>query len=194
MLSSLWVLVCSQRSGVFSFLSPSSLLKMSDANVGVSAYFPHSVQPNEVMQAFRKLERQSGAWGAGVSPPPGCVPDVASGETMRDTVVSADATGPCDCGTTCGGLDWESSSGDDGTNNASKSSGQRQPTPLGHEQPPPPPLDQRVPTTPPVSPTAVQLGFALSIARCGSAMTPSLAGGHWVDALRVQLSSPASRQ
>ena len=69
-----------------------------------------------------------GRGGAGVSPPPGFVLDVAPGDAKADSVVPAAATGSvvpavdtasCDCGNKCVGLDWDSSSGDDGAYHAS---------------------------------------------------------------------------
>ena len=99
-------------------------------------------------------------WRAGVSPRPGCVRDFASGEAKADSlvpaaaagsVVPAVATGSCDCGTTYFGLDWDSSSGDDGAYHVSTSSNQRLPAPLISGSSPPPPADSRVSTNPPVS-------------------------------------------
>ena len=81
---------------------------MSDAYVWVSAYYPHPFRPNAVVQAYWKEEPQPRAWGAGVSPPLGCVPDVAPGEARAHSIVPAAATGSvvpavatgsCDCGT-----------------------------------------------------------------------------------------------
>ena len=110
------------------------------------------------------------------------------------------------------GLDWDSSSGEDGTHQISKPNSQCQST-LGCRAfpPPPPPPDRSVPTTPGCEPaakafsrlqhltqTATWLGSAQLIVLCGSALTtPSLAVGRMtVFGLmlgRVQLSSPTSR-
>ena len=110
-------------------------LTMADAYVWVSAYFPHTFLSNAVMQAFWKEERQgsAGAWGAGVSPPPGCTPDTASGETKQDATASAavivsSAAAPRSP-SKCIGLDCDSSSGDHGTYQVSKPNGQCQSTP-----------------------------------------------------------------
>ena len=109
---------------------------MSDAYVWVSASYLHPFLPNDVVQAYWKEERQPRAWGAGVSPPPGFVLDVAPGDAKADSVVPAAATGSvvpavdtasCDCGNKCVGLDWDSSSGDDGAYHVSTCSDQRLP-------------------------------------------------------------------
>ena len=132
---------------------PLESLAMADAYVWVSAYFPHPFRPNEVVQAFWKEERQgsTGAWRAGVSPPLGCVPDCASGEVKPDAAVSS-AIAPARSHTKCVGLDWDSSSGDDGMYQVSKSNSQCQSTPWVPSSPPPPlPPDRSAPLTAPVS-------------------------------------------
>ena len=108
--------------------------------------------------------------GAGVSPPPGCVPDVASGEVKEDfvfrtavtvsvipavateSVVPAGATGSCSRDIKCPSLGWDSSSSDGDTYHAYRSSNQRLLAPwVSSSSPPAAPPDSRVPTTPPVS-------------------------------------------
>ena len=141
---------------------------MSGAYVWVAAYFSHST--DEFVQAFWIEEHQPGPWEAGVSPPPGCVPDVAPGEVKEDSVVRtavtvsvipaaatesvvlAGGTGSCSRDIKCPGLDWDSSSGDGDTYHASRSSDQRLLAPwISSSFPPAEPPDSRVPTTPPVS-------------------------------------------
>ena len=47
-------------------------------------------RPNEFLHW--EAERQSGPWEDRVSPPPGCVPDVASGEVKEDSVIRTAVT------------------------------------------------------------------------------------------------------
>ena len=167
----------SSHRGAFKLSLPIPLsvsLTMADAYVWVFAYFPHPFRPNQVIQAFWKEERQGSAeaWRAGVSPPPGCTPDTASSETKQDATGSSavpvfSTAAPSRSPTKCIGLDWDSSSGDDGTYQVSS--------------PPPPPDRSCTPTTTSVclppgrrpTPTTAWQGSVQLILHCDSALTRS---------------------
>ena len=142
-------------------IPPSVSLTMADAYLWDSADLPHPFLPNEVTQAFWKEERQgrAGAWGAGVSLPPGSTPCTASGETKQDATASSaealsSAAEPSRSTATCIGLDRDPSSGDDGTYQVSKPNGQCRSTSWVPSRPEPPPPSDRscMPPTPPVCP------------------------------------------
>ena len=100
-----------------------------------------------------KEERQgtTGVWGAGVSPPPGSTPGAVSGDLQNEDNVTPTATGTAAASSSrdkCGGLEWDSSSGDDGTYQAAR---RRSVHPWVSNTPAlPPPPDRSCTPTPPV--------------------------------------------
>ena len=109
---------------------------MSGTNVWVSAWFPHPFQPNELVQAYGKEERQDAT--EVVSPPPGSTPGVTSGDTKNDDNVATTVTISSTTTAQCIGLDWESSSNEEGPYQPAQPNGQGQSIPCvphNHLQP-----------------------------------------------------------
>ena len=73
-------------------------------------------------------------------------PETSMTSSGKQESKPVDATGSCDCGPKCVGLDCDSRSGDAGIYHASSSSHQRFPAPwISCSPPPPPPPDSRIP-------------------------------------------------